>query len=37
MINQITENKTLQEKVNDLIDDQLVNWTLARDNYAGLK
>ena len=37
MINQITENKVLKEKVDELIDDQLANWPLARDNYAGLK
>lgn len=37
MSNEPTKSGVLQEEVNQLIDEQLVNWPLARDNYEGLK
>ncbi|MGQ1890070.1 DUF4922 domain-containing protein [Thermophagus sp. OGC60D27] len=37
MINKTTTNRELQENVHRLIDEQLIDWPLARDNYEGLK
>lgn len=36
MSNKLTMNIDFQEGVHKLIDEQLINWPLARDNYQGL-
>jgi hypothetical protein len=37
MSKDVSVNTSLQEKVDHLIDEQVINWPLARENYEGLK